>query len=102
MKNVRYRRYDCKTDEIRKAQKIPFTKFIIIEGAYALHPELTPYYDLKVFYDIDKELQAERITARCGEEGASDFFNKWIPLEETYIEELKIIDTCDKIINAKP
>ena len=102
MKNVRYRRYDCKTDEIRKAQKIPFTKFIIIEGAYALHPELTPYYDLKVFYDIDKELQAERITARCGEDGATDFFNKWIPLEETYIEEVKIIDTCDKIINAKP
>ena len=61
-----------------------------------------PYYDLKVFYDIDKELQSERITARCGEEGATDFFVKWIPLEEIYIEEFKIIESCDKIINAKP
>ena len=102
MHSVRYRRYDCKTDKILKAQKIPFTKFIIIEGSYALHPELTPYYDLKVFYDINKELQSERIVARCGDDGATDFFVKWIPLEEFYIEELKIIDSCDKIINAKP
>ena len=102
MQSVRYRRYDCKTDKILRAEKISFKKFIIVEGSYALHPELAPYYDLKVFYDIDKELQSERITARCGEEGATDFFVKWIPLEEIYIEELKIIESCDKIINAKP
>ena len=102
MENVRYRRYDCKTDKFLRAEKIPFKKFIIVEGSYALHPELAPYYDLKVFYDIDKDLQSERITARCGEENATDFFVKWIPLEEIYIEDLKIIESCDKIINAKP
>ena len=102
MQSVRYRRYDCKTDKFLRAEKIPFKKFIIVEGSYALHPELAPYYDLKVFYDIDKDLQSERITARCGEENATDFFVKWIPLEEIYIEDLKIIESCDKIINAKP
>ncbi len=101
MKSVRYRKYDCKTDSFLKAEKISFTKYSIIEGAYALHPELAPYYDIKVFYDVEKTLQLERITVREGEERAEEFKSKWIPLEEKYIEELKIIDSCDKIINAK-
>ena len=101
MKDVRYRRYDCSTNTFLKAERIPFTKFSIIEGSYALHPELAPYYDLKVFYDIDKKMQSERILARNGESSA-DFFVKWIPLEEMYIEELGIIESCDKIIQAKP
>ncbi len=102
MKGVRYRKYDCKTDSFSRAEKLPFTKYSIIEGAYSHHPELTQYYDLKVFYDVEKSLQGDRIIAREGDVRAEDFLNKWIPLEENYINEFKIIESCDKIINAKP
>ena len=63
------------------------------------HRLFCDYYDLKVFLDIDKDFQHERVMAREGE-GADVFLERWIPLEEEYIKSLEVIERCDKIINA--
>jgi pantothenate kinase len=62
-----------------------------------LHPDLIKCYDFSVFLDIDTEKQRERIKKRNGE-GAKAFFEKWIPLENTYFEKTQIKDRCDMII----
>lgn len=99
-KRIAYRKYNCKTDKIQKKVMIEPLRISIIEGSYALHPDFCSYYDIKIFLDIDPELQRARIIEREGEAGAAAFSEKWIPLEEEYIKSLDVISRCDKIINA--
>lgn len=96
---VNYRKYNCKSDKMQKKITVEPHKISIVEGSYALHPDFCDYYDLKVFLDIDKDFQHERVMAREGE-SADVFLERWIPLEEEYIKSLEVIERCDKIINA--
>lgn len=97
--DVNYRRFDCKASILSTPVAIKPKNLVIIEGSYSLHPDLIKYYDFSVFLDIDTEKQGERIKKRNGE-GAKAFFEKWIPLENTYFEKTQIKDRCDMIIKA--
>jgi uridine kinase len=95
--DVNYRRFDCKASILSTPVSVKPKNLVIIEGSYSLHPDLIKYYDFSVFLDIDVEKQRERIKKRNGE-GAKAFFEKWIPLENTYFEKTQIKDRCDMII----
>lgn len=95
--DVNYRKFDCKTNVLSTPVLINPKNLVIVEGSYSLHPDLIKYYDFSVFLDIDVEKQNERIKKRNGE-GAKAFFEKWIPLENTYFEKTQIKDRCDMII----
>ena len=95
--DVNYRRFDCKTSNFLAPVSIKPKNLVVVEGSYSLHPDLIKYYDFSVFLDIDVEKQRERIKKRNGE-GAKAFFEKWIPLENTYFEKTQIKDRCDMII----
>lgn len=58
---------------------------IIAQAQQAKKPET--YYDCAIFCDIDPEEQQRRILKRNGPDHATDFFQRWIPLEEAYITE---------------
>ncbi|MBQ2946097.1 MAG: hypothetical protein IJD95_06005 [Clostridia bacterium] len=94
---VRFRRYDCQSGRLLAPKSVTTAPLTVIEGAYSMHPELREFYDLTVFLDIDKELQKARVTARNGEM-AHRFFDEWIPLEDSYFEELDIKKKADIII----
>ena len=74
--------------------------FVIVEGAYSLHPDLEAYYDYSVFLQISPALQAERVLARNGPEGAKMFRERWIPLEQAYFEALHPAERCDLVIDV--
>ena len=74
--------------------------FVIVEGAYSMHPELAGFYDFSVFLRISPELQARRVLARNGPEGAQMFFDRWIPLEQAYFDALHPADRCDLVIDV--
>lgn len=82
--------FDCHEQKITEYAEIVPKTVTIIEGSYSCHPELVKYYDLKVFLDVDKEEQQQRILNRNGKEGLAMFQNKWIPLEEMYFESFQI------------
>ena len=46
---IDYRRFDCATFTIAPPQRIKAGTLNIVEGAYSMHPDLAPYYDLSVF-----------------------------------------------------
>lgn len=100
-KEVIFRKYDCHKEQLCDACRMPKKKLNIVEGVYCFHPSLIEYYDFKIFYDIDEELQRERILQRNMPEMAQRFFNEWIPLEEKYFEELKIREKADYILRSK-
>ena len=61
---VRYRRFDCSTQTLGEYITVTPQKLTVIEGAYSMHSELAPYYDLSVFLDISEECRRERILKR--------------------------------------
>lgn len=94
-----YRKFDCKRMGYTCSYTISNEKAIIIEGAYSLRPAFQAHYDLKVFKDIAKEEQAERIVRRNGLEQYEVFKKLWIPKEEAYFEKFNIKKLSDIIID---
>ena len=99
-KPVDYRRFDCATFTIAPPQRIKAGTLNIVEGAYSMHPDLAPYYDLSVFLPISAEKQRERILKRNAPAHAKQFFGRWIPLEQRYFDALDVRNRCDLILSA--
>lgn len=99
-KAVTYRKFSCKNMCLEEPITLEHKRLNIVEGSYSLHPELSKYFSLKVFSDIDEALQRKRIAQRNPEK-AEIFLAKWIPLEEKYFNELKIREKSDIVIKQK-
>ena len=97
---VDYRRFDCASFTIAPPCRIEPGKLNIVEGAYSMHPDLAPYYDLSVFLPISAEKQRERILVRNAPAQAKQFFDRWIPLERRYFDALDVQDRCDLVLSA--
>ena len=95
---VDYRRFDCATFTIAPPQRIEAGTLNIVEGAYSMHPNLAPYYDLSVFLPISAEKQRERILKRNAPAQAELFFDRWIPFEQRYFAALNVPERCDLTI----
>ena len=97
---VDYRRFDCATFTIAPPQRIEAGTLNIVEGAYSMHPDLAPYYDLSVFLSISAERQHERILKRNAPAHAKQFFDRWIPFEQRYFDALDVRNRYDLILSA--
>jgi uridine kinase len=96
---VRYRRFDCSTQSLGEYITVEPQKLTVVEGAYSMHPELAPYYDLSVFLDITEECRRERILKRNSPQFAQMFFERWIPLERVYFEKMDVKERCGEVIH---
>ena len=97
---VNYRKFDCSTMTVDEGMNIVPERLTVIEGAYSMHRELSDYYDLSVFLDVDPKLQKKRIAKRNSPELAERFFNDWIPLEKIYFSQMQVASRCDICISV--
>lgn len=93
-----YRVFSCKIGDFTEKKQINREKPIIIEGAYAMHPQIGDIYDLKIFVTVSSETQLKRIAARNGSDALETFASKWIPFENKYFSAYSIAEKCDCII----
>lgn len=91
--------FDCERMELREPRTVGVGKLVVVEGSYSLHPELRRYYTDTVFLRTPEFLQRVRITERNGDY-AEDFFSKWIPMENAYIEATQAMRQCEFLLNA--
>lgn len=98
--SVQYRRFDCSSMQLLNASEIVPGRLVVTEGAYSMHPELAPFYDLSVFLDIAPDLQRERILRRNTPEKAEQFFRRWIPMEQAYFAAFNIPEACSMRIQV--
>ncbi len=89
--------FDCSVMNINGKKKIS-TPMCVLEGSYSQHPYLGKYYDLGIFVTVKKEEQERRILNRNGEKMLKMFKEKWIPMEEKYIEAFSIEENSHIII----
>ncbi len=94
-----YRPFDCVTMSLMDPINVPASSIVIIEGSYCMRPELRPFYDLKVFMDVDAEIQMQRLHKRNPDK-VEDFRTKWIPYEEKYHQAYNVRELCDLVIDT--
>ena len=85
-----YRKFDCQTQLLGSEIHVPWKPLVIIEGAYSQHPYFGEPYDLRIFCEVSKNEQRERILKRNGPEMLTRFTNEWIPKENAYFKTYKI------------
>lgn len=98
-RNFEYGIFDCRSMRICGTRKIKGRGLVIIEGAYAMKPDLRSIYDIKVFMKIDSKLQMDRIIRRNGKEKAEMFRERWIPMENRYFEAFDVEEAADIVIH---
>ncbi len=95
-----YAPFDCQKMEICENITVQQTPITIVEGSYAMHPDLQKLYDLSIFLDISEVLQLQRIEIRNPDK-VEMFQKKWIPLENQYFGAFGIKQHCDIILRAE-
>lgn len=96
-------RYDCKKGQLEENSSIISTgaKYIILEGAYSLHPYFLPSkYSIRIFLSVSFEEQKKRILKRNGEKQLERFIKEWIPKEEAYFNTFQIQSICDLVFET--
>ncbi|MDP3386504.1 MAG: (d)CMP kinase [Eubacteriales bacterium] len=95
-----FRAFDCHRQEYKAPIHITLKKINIVEGSYAMHPNLINVYDLKIFMTVNTHKQFQRIKERSGDIKAERFKNLWIPMEERYFKEFNIEKQSDFVIDT--
>jgi uridine kinase len=93
--------FDCKSMSVIREEAVCPTAITIVEGVYSQHPFFGDVYDLKIFCDINANLQRDRVIARNGVEMHKKFESEWIPMEEKYFKTFNIMEKCDFLIKAE-
>ena len=65
-----------------------------------MHPYFKDCADLKIFLDVDKDVQICRISKRNGEYLTQRFINEWIPKENAYFKQFHIKEQSDYILDT--
>ena len=90
-----YRPYDCGAQALGAPISVLPKRLNVVEGSYSCHPALFSHYDLHIFLTMGADTQMRRICQRNGEEKASVFRERWIPLEEAYFSAFAVADQCE-------
>ena len=97
---VVYRPYLCARQALGQAVSAPPARLTVVEGSYACHPALWPYYHLRIFLTVDPQEQLRRIEARSGPEKLRQFVDRWIPLEEQYFRVFSLPERCELVLET--
>jgi uridine kinase len=95
-----YGAFRCDKQRICETVAVPEASFYIIEGCYAMHPEIPDFYDLRIVLRDTKEACRSRILTRNGEEILRRFDGEWFPLEEEYLSAYMICELADVIVEG--
>ena len=99
-RDAAYRPYRCAAATLGDPIPVPVAPVVLVEGSYSCHPDLSGYYDLRIFLTVSPEEQLRRISSREGEAAAELFKNRWIPLEETYFSVCQIPQNADLVLKS--
>ena len=92
-------RFDCSSMDFLTEPRITAGRpLLIIEGAYCMRPEFRPVYDLAFCLTVSPEVQRQRILTRNGSDRYPAFRDKWIPMENRYLDFYRIREICEPII----
>ena len=90
---IKYKPFNCRTQNFGEEKNLKINKINIVEGSYCLNPYFGKYYDFSIFLRINDKEQIERLTKRAPKM-IDNFINKWIPLEKKYHDAFNLYEKC--------
>jgi uridine kinase len=97
-----YQRYDWNMDRLADWRNIRTLSPIIIEGIYTLRPELSMYYDLRLWIECPRDIRLKRGLERDGDHARSQWEDDWMKEEDRYIASYNPHLQVHKIIQGMP
>jgi uridine kinase len=84
--NCRFHPFEWNTGRVAQAEKVlSLDKPIIVEGVSTLHPNLLPYYALRIFVDSDKQTLAQALSVREQGSRIRNWHDLFLPSIELYM-----------------
>lgn len=99
-REIKHRTYCSSTHSFSENTIYKPTGIVVLEGTYALHPQLLPFYDYKIFFKQERVKQLERIETRNGIKKRYEFELRWIPLENDYFTAFSPENSADFIMDT--
>lgn len=97
---VRYRPWQCRSACFGPEVVLPPAPLVVVEGAYALRPNLRDAYDLRIFLTAPWAVRQARLRQRGGEGCLQRFLDQWIPLENQYFQAFQVPQCCHMILSG--
>lgn len=97
---ITYGIFDCASQSIRETVTLADSRYLIVEGCYAMHPEIPDFYDLRIVLTAERELCEDRIRMRDGEAMLRRFQGEWFPLEDAYMQAYMIRELSDVVVRS--
>lgn len=94
-----YSIFDCAIMDFNGKKQVKNSNLVVVEGAYSQNLKNDIDYDLKIFFEINEEIQLDRIKKRNPDK-IEMFRSVWIPKEEEYIIKYEIKKNSDIIIDT--
>ena len=91
---VRYRPWHCHEGDFGPELVVPPAPLTIVEGSYALRPDLRDHYHLRIWVEVPWSLRAERLIQRGGPTCLERFEQLWVPLENRYFSACQVKTCC--------
>jgi uridine kinase len=96
----RYARYDWPTNALAEWHTLVPGTLVIIEGIYALLPELRRDYTFRVWVDCPYDIRLMRGLARDGESARARWVEDWMPSEDRYVEVCHPQQAADRLVDG--
>jgi uridine kinase len=73
---------------------------IVIEGVCALHRMFRDDYDVRIWVEAPYEVRLERGVARDGEAARATWVERWMPMEDRYVERDDPVACADLVVDG--
>jgi uridine kinase len=97
-----YQQYNWKTDCLADWRNIRPLSVLIVEGIYTLMPELSRYFDLRLWIECPRDVRLKRRLKRDGELARSQWEDDWMKEEDKYVASYNPHLQAHKIIQGVP
>lgn len=96
LRNVtaRYRPWQCHSQNFGPEITVEPGPLTIVEGSYALRPDLRERYHLRIWVEAPWEVRRQRLLERGGPDCLARFEALWIPLEDRYFNAYQVRECC--------
>ena len=73
---------------------------VVVEGVCALHRMFRDDYDVRIWVDAPYEIRLERGVARDGEGARATWIERWMPMEDRYVERDDPVACADLVVDG--
>ncbi len=99
-RDARYASWDWQAKRQSGDRTVTPSGVVVVEGVCALHRMFRADYDVRVWVEAPYAVRLARGVARDGEEARATWTERWMPMEDRYVERDDPISCADVVVHG--